>query len=75
MPFTPVAKGFKYFKHSFLENPWKALEEQEGRLDVPGNAEEIEVDLDDDDSEDEAAKMTALEKAKAKVLEELHAKD
>lgn len=73
VPFTPVAKGFKYFKHSFLENPWKALEEQQSRADGQGNAEEIEIDLDDSGSEEEDLKAKALEAAKAKALEELHA--
>lgn len=34
-PFTPVAKGYRYFKHSFLEDPWAKLDPNEQPTSIP----------------------------------------
>lgn len=52
VPLTPVEPGFRYFKKSFMENPWHDLERQHAAANV--NPEEIEVDIDEHDAADEA---------------------
>lgn len=44
-PLTPVEPGFRFFKRSFLENPWHELETNFKDCKVN---EEIELDLDSD---------------------------
>lgn len=44
---TPVERGFRFFKKSFLENPWDALERDMAK--TMENKEEIEIQLDDDE--------------------------
>lgn len=45
IPFTPVENGFKYFKLSFIENPWLELEAKQ--LAVPATDEEIQLEHED----------------------------
>lgn len=51
-PLTPVAKGFRYFKHSFLEDPWRDLGAVMKREDA--NPEEIGLDVDEEGVLEEA---------------------
>lgn len=46
---TPVEKGFRYFKYSFLDNPWLELE-LAARDRIRRNPEEIPLDIDDANS-------------------------
>lgn len=48
-PFTPVEPGCRFFKKSFMENPWERLERDLAVRRV--NTEEIEIHLDDDEDE------------------------
>lgn len=49
MPFTPVEKGCKYFKLTFVEDPWLELETK--LLAVNVKDEEVKLQLDDSDME------------------------
>ncbi len=64
VPFTPVAKGFKYFKHSFLEDPWKKLEELQDREEEKANMEEIDIDIDLNNDMEETSKPVKQERGK-----------
>lgn len=56
VPFTPVAKGFKYFKYSFVEDPWRKLREKEQQVK---NDEEIELTVEDNGDQDASNEQAA----------------